>query len=87
MNARKLVALGLPQECVGVAFEALKASGLVSQRAEATQRIGEVLAGPETFTEDPPFGALSHPGWIQTTSPRHEVPAFVFTSFIKLRDR
>lgn len=44
MNARELGALGIPQDCVGIAFDALKASGLISQPAEATQRIGELAA-------------------------------------------
>jgi hypothetical protein len=59
MNARELVALGLPQECVGVAYEALKASGLISQPGEATLRIGDVLAGPENFATDPYFATLA----------------------------
>jgi tRNA-splicing ligase RtcB (3'-phosphate/5'-hydroxy nucleic acid ligase) len=59
MNARELVALGLPQECVAVAYESLKASGLISQPAEATQRISEILAKPETFADDPHFAALA----------------------------
>src|ERR1700730_7259045 len=59
MNARELVALGLPQECVGIAFEVLKANGLISQPAEAMQRIAEILAKPEAFAGDPHFGALA----------------------------
>jgi hypothetical protein len=59
MNARELVALGLPQECAGVAYEALKASGRISQPTEATLRIGEVLAEPEDFATDPHFGTLA----------------------------
>ena len=31
---RELVALGLPQECVGIAYDSLKASGLISEPAE-----------------------------------------------------
>ena len=50
MNARDLVGLGLPQQCVGVAFEALKASGLISHPAEAARRIAElIVAAPEFF--------------------------------------
>jgi tRNA-splicing ligase RtcB (3'-phosphate/5'-hydroxy nucleic acid ligase) len=60
MNARELVALGLPQECVGVAFDALKVSGLIAQPAEAAQRIGEILATPGNFAGDPHFGALAN---------------------------
>ncbi len=59
MNARELVALGLPQECVGVAYDALKASGLISNPAEALRRIAELLAAPESFTDDPHFGPLA----------------------------
>jgi hypothetical protein len=50
--------LGLPQECVGVAYEALKASGLISQPAEATLHIGDIQARPANFATDPYFAAL-----------------------------
>ena len=59
MNSRELVVLGLPQECVGAAINALKSSGLISKPAEAAQRIGEIVAHPEGFTLDPRFGALA----------------------------
>src|SRR5260370_2731380 len=59
MNARALVALGLPQACVGVAFDARKASVLISEPAEGMRRIAEILAGPEGFAGDPHFGALA----------------------------
>src|SRR5260221_13284678 len=58
MNARELVALGLPQECVAVAYDSLKASGLISQPADAAHRIGEILAKPENFAADAHFRAL-----------------------------
>lgn len=51
--------MGLPQECVAVAFDALKASGLIAQPADASRRIGEILAQPESFANDPQFGALA----------------------------
>ena len=47
MNAREQIVSSLPQECVGAAYEALKSSGLIFQPAEATKRIGEILAAPE----------------------------------------
>src|SRR5262245_55012728 len=52
MNSRELVALGLPQDCVADAFDALKASGLIAKSADAAQRIGEVLAevDPKNWT-------------------------------------
>lgn len=59
MNARELVALGLPQECVAVAYDALKASGLISQPADAAQRIGDILAKPANFAADAHFSALA----------------------------
>jgi tRNA-splicing ligase RtcB len=59
MNARELVSQGLPQECVGVAYAALKASGLISQPVEAAQRIREIAAAPENFAADAHFGALA----------------------------
>ena len=59
MNSRDLVALGLPQECVGIAIDALKSNGLISKPAEATQRIGEIVAHPEGFADDPQFGELA----------------------------
>ena len=59
MNSRDLVALGLPQECAGIAIDALKASGLISKPDQATQRIGEVVARPEEFVKDPQFGGLA----------------------------
>src|SRR5262245_47676314 len=59
MNARELVALGLPQECVAAAFDALKASGLIAQSGDAAQRIGELLAAPDKFAGDQHFAALA----------------------------
>jgi tRNA-splicing ligase RtcB (3'-phosphate/5'-hydroxy nucleic acid ligase) len=59
MNSRDLVALGLPQECVGVAIDALKSSGLISKPIAAAQRIGEIVAHPEGFALDLQFGALA----------------------------
>src|SRR4051812_48655968 len=59
MHARELVALGLPQECVTVAYDALKANGLISNPAAAMRRIAELLAAPESFTNDPHFAALA----------------------------
>jgi hypothetical protein len=53
MNARELVALGIPQDCVGIAFDALQGSSLISQQVDATQRIGELLVSPEAFTARP----------------------------------
>jgi len=59
MNARELVALGLPHECVGVAFDSLKASGLISKPAEEMRRIAEILAAPESFASDLHFATLA----------------------------
>lgn len=59
MNARDMVGLGMPQECVGVAYEALKASGLIAHPTEAAQRLGELLAAPDQFMTDPHFATLA----------------------------
>lgn len=59
MNARELAALGLPQECIGIAFDSLKASGLIANPTEGMRRIAEIAARPEGFLADPHFGALA----------------------------
>jgi tRNA-splicing ligase RtcB len=59
MNTRELVALGLPQGCVGIAYDALKASGLISMPAEASRRLTKLLAAPESFSNDPHFAGLA----------------------------
>src|SRR4051794_11874088 len=59
MNAGELVALELPQECGCVAYDALKARGLISNPVEASRRITELLAAPESFINDPHFAALA----------------------------
>jgi tRNA-splicing ligase RtcB len=59
MNARELVANGLPQECVGIAFDSLKASGLIANPVEAMRRIVEIAERPDGFAGDPHFGALA----------------------------
>jgi tRNA-splicing ligase RtcB len=59
MNPRDLVAMGIPQDCLGIAIDALKASGLISQPANAAQRIGELVANPEVFISAPHFDELA----------------------------
>ncbi len=59
MNSRELVAIGLPQECVGLAFDALKASGLIANPAEGMRRIGEIVEQPQAFVADADFGTLA----------------------------
>ena len=60
MNTRELVALGLPQECVTNAYDALKASGLIGQPTEASRRITELVAAPDKFTGDRHFATLAN---------------------------
>ena len=59
MKAFELVATGLPQECIGGAYDALKTSGLIADPAQAKLRISEIVARPDAFVEDPHFGALA----------------------------
>lgn len=46
MKHKDLIALGLPQDCVLTAIEALKASGLIQKPQEARDRIAEMLLAP-----------------------------------------
>jgi tRNA-splicing ligase RtcB len=59
MNARELVASGIPQDSVSLAFDALKASGLIAQPTEAMERISNLVQEPKQFLEDVHFAALA----------------------------
>ncbi len=61
MNSRQLLKLGVPQDCLKDAIQAIQnltASAHVKGKV-IKQRIAAVLEAPETFTEDEQLGAFA----------------------------
>lgn len=59
MKAKDLVALGIPQDCIGLAMEALRAHGIINKPEEARQTLSDLLLSPDKYSQHPGFGELA----------------------------
>jgi len=74
MNTTQLRKLGVPDDCIGSAIQALQAAiADGSKGKDVKERIKEIVAKPEEFVADPHFGAfateLSQAGLVEELTP------------------